>query len=420
MFENIKKVLDNKNILILGFGKEGRSTLSFINDFIEAKSVTVADKNPQEVPENVSVKFGDDYMSDLDVYDVIIKSPGIVFVGQSPLVLSKTTSQTDLFLREFGSSTIGITGTKGKSTTTTLIHHVMNFSGFDAVLTGNIGIPPLDSARQMKKGSVAVFEMSCHQLEFQKISPYVAVVLNLFEDHLDHYVTRDNYIKAKEQIFLHQSADDCLIISEMCTEQIKKAPSKVIGVGNESEYKIPYEEIALVGEHNYYNIRVAKAVTDIFGITDEAFTRALKTYKPLPHRLEYVATKNGVDYYDDSISTVCQTTIQAILSLKNVETVIIGGMDRGIDYTELVDFLKNNPVKNIVLIYESGKRIAKMLEEKKVDYILTHDLESAVKLSATLTKAGGKCVLSPAAASYGYFKNFEERGDVFSQLVNNL
>lgn len=420
MFESIKKVLDNKNILILGFGKEGRSTLSFVSDFIDAKSVTVADKYQQEVPENVSVVFGDGYMSELDKYDVIIKSPGIVFSDQSPQILAKTTSQTDLFIRQFGDSTIGITGTKGKSTTTTLICHILQFAGIDAVLTGNIGIPPLDSARRMKEGSVAVFEMSCHQLEFQRVSPRIAVILNLFEDHLDHYGTRDNYVMAKEHIFLHQKENDYLVISDSCTEQIKKAHSVVIQVGKEGDYKIPCEEIALVGDHNYYNIRVAKAVTDLFGVDESVFTDALKSYKPLPHRLEYVGTKNGVDYYDDSISTVCQTTIQAILSLKNVETVIIGGMDRGIDYTELVEFLKNHPVKNTVLVYESGKRIAKMLEDNQVDFVLADDLESAVKLSAKITSAGSKCVLSPAAASYGYFKNFEERGDVFRQLVNNL
>ena len=134
--------------------------------------------------------------------NIIIKSPGIVFAHQSHEIISKTTSQTDLFLREYASRTVGITGTKGKSTTTTLIHHIMCESGVDAVLAGNVGIPALDAARKMKNDSICVFEMSCHQLEFQRIPPHVAVVVNLFEDHLDHYGTRERYVSAKENIFL--------------------------------------------------------------------------------------------------------------------------------------------------------------------------------------------------------------------------
>lgn len=422
MFEKIKECLDAKRILILGFGKEGRSTLSFINDHIEPLSITVADKNPinDPLPDGVALKCGDDYMLGLDAYDVIIKSPGITFADQQQSVIAKTTSQTDLFLKEFRKQTIGITGTKGKSTTTTLIYHILKNSGLDAVLTGNIGIPPLDSARLMKADSVAVFEMSCHQLEFQRVSPRIAVLLNLFEDHLDHYGTREKYVEAKEHIFLHQQKDDCLVISADCIEQTEKAVSKVISVDKATVKEPPVDGISLVGNHNNYNIEVAKKVTELFDVSFEDFCSALKTYTPLPHRLEYVATKNGVEYYDDSISTVCQTTIQAVVSLKGVETVIVGGMDRGIDYTELADFFKENPLKNIILAYESGKRIAKMLEERKVSYIMADDLEEAVRLAAEHTSEGKRCVLSPAAASYGYFKNFEERGDVFKALVNKL
>ncbi len=419
MFDKITEMLDNKSILILGFGKEGRSTLSFIRDFVEPKKVTVADRNEiSDKLDGVEMKCGENYLSSLDEYDVIIKSPGIVFADRSSEIIKKTTSQTDLFLRQFSDNTIGITGTKGKSTTTTLIYHILKKSGIDAVLTGNIGIPPLDSAREMKKDSVAVFEMSCHQLEFEHISPRVAVVLNLFEDHLDHYGTREKYIEAKENIFLHQSKDDVLVISPDCKEQIKKAPSRVIEAGK-IDIAIP-TGISLIGQHNLYNISVARLVTSLFEVDDVSFTEALKSYQSLPHRLEFVATKNGVDYYDDSISTVCQTTIQAVNSIPEVSTVIIGGMDRGIDYTELVDFFAKNPIDNIILTYDSGRRIAELLSQKGVLFTFAENLENAVLLADKLTRRGGACVLSPAAASYGYFKNFEERGDVFKALVNKL
>ena len=422
MFPNIKKALDNKNILILGFGKEGRSTLSFVNDFISPRSVTVADMNDvsHALPDGVGCRCGSSYMDNLESYDVIIKSPGIVYADQSDDILNKTTAQTDLFLKEYAAQTIGITGTKGKSTTTSLIYHVLKNSGKEAVLAGNIGIPPLDAARQMTNTSVAVFEMSCHQLEFQRVSPHIAVVLNLFEDHLDHYITREKYISAKENIFLHQCSEDVLVISDECDEQIGKAVSEVIPVGRIPTFDIPKNSISLFGEHNYYNISVAKTVTDMFDVSHADFISALKSFRPLPHRLEYVGTKNGVDYYDDSISTVCQTTIQAITSLENADTVLIGGMDRGIDYTELADFLSAHHVPNVILMYESGIRIGKMLDERNVAYILVDDLQEAVTMAGELTQKGKKCVMSPAAASYGYFKNFEERGDVFKALVNKL
>ncbi|MBE6700995.1 MAG: UDP-N-acetylmuramoyl-L-alanine--D-glutamate ligase [Ruminococcaceae bacterium] len=437
MFDKIKKFLDKKNVLILGFGREGRSTLDFLTKYVDCKKITVADKNDLShlLKEGIEGVFGENYMENLDSYDVIIKSPGIVYENVSPSVIEKTTSQTHLFLMEFRDNTIGITGTKGKSTTTTLIYHILKNSGVDAILTGNIGIPPLDSAPLMKEGSVAVFEMSCHQLEFENISPRRAVILNLFEDHLDHYKTRNNYVKAKENIFLNQDKEDTLFISSDCLEQIEKSPSKVITLGKENAdftYKdetvvshngkisIPLDSISLVGEHNLYNVMTAFAVTSDFGVDEKSFISALLTYKSLPHRLEFVATKNGVNYYDDSISTVCQTTIQAIESLKNVTTVLVGGMDRGIDYSELIEYFEKNKIQNIILMYESGKRIAGELLEKNIKHFLVSDLEEAVKLASDLTGEGNTCVLSPAAASYGYFKNFEERGEKFSELVKKL
>ena len=430
MFEKIKRILDGKNILILGMGKEGRSTLSFINKHINYKTITVADKNEiTGIEKNVLCRFGSGYMDNLGDYDVIIKSPGVVYDSKSEEIIKKTFSQTDLFLLEFSDKTIGITGTKGKSTTTTLIHHILTKCGYDSVLTGNIGIPPLDSAEKMQENSVAVFEMSCHQLEYATVSPHIAVVLNLFEDHLDHYKTREKYIEAKENIFLNQKGNDYFVVSDECTSQIQKAKSRVIKVGfnSQSDIFIKDEKIngrigfnnktSLKGSHNLFNISVAFAVSNLFNVPTDKFLEAVADYKPLPHRLEYFLTKNGVDYYDDSISTVGETTIQAIKTVNNIGTVIIGGMDRGIDYSDLICFLKNNFVENIVLIQESGKRISNYLSKEGVAFTYVENFDDAVKTASRLTKEGKACVFSPAAASYGYFKNFEERGDRFKELV---
>lgn len=436
MFDKIKKLLQDKDILILGFGKEGVSTLSFVRDYITYKSVTVSDLNDVSagLPSGVLSVCGKDYQASLEKYDVIIKSPGVVLERENDEILSKLTSQTELFLTEFASRTVGITGTKGKSTTTTLTCHIMQKAGINAKLTGNIGIPPLDVAREMTPDAVSVFEMSCHQLEYSTISPHIAVILNLFEDHLDHYGTRDKYVKAKENIFLNQAKDDIFIVNAECTEQIEKAPSKTVTVGatgdvsvkngivvsDSGEFTIPVKNISLFGNHNHYNIGVAKSICDVFGIDSDTFAKGLLTYKSLPHRLEYVATVNDVEYYDDSISTVPETTIMALEALEGSDTVIIGGMDRGIDYSSLVEYLSAKKVKNIILAYESGKRIADLLREKGIPHTLVEDLEKAVETAHRLALPCTKCILSPAAASYGYFKNFEHRGEEFARFVRNL
>ena len=434
MYPKIKKLLNGKNILILGLGKEGRSTLNFIKNHIDYKALTVADKNivSDDIPSGVNCLFGEHYMDTLNTYDVIIKSPGIVYKNVDISVINKTVSQTTLFLLEFAGATIGITGTKGKSTTTTLIYHILKENSVNAVLAGNIGIPPLDAIASMSKSSVAVFEMSCHQLEFEKISPHISVILNLYEDHLDHYGNRDKYIKAKENIYLHQSENDYFIVNSSCTEQINKAVSKVLTVGTlpkadyyiagakiNEEYTIP-SGISLIGTHNHYNIAVAYAVCQLFGIKDKGFSSAVKTYNTLPHRLELFATKNGVQYFDDSISTVPETTIQAIKSIKNLKTVIIGGMDRGIDYTPLIDFFVESPTENIILLPDTGHRIGEELKKNGISFEFANNLEEAVSIASKVTTSGSACVLSPAAASYGFFRNFEERGDKFKELVNKL
>ncbi len=435
MVSRIREILDNKDILILGFGREGQSSLDFIEKYIAPGSVTIADLNTvsESDARGYRTVCGKSYQKGLENYDVIIKSPGIVLEAPSDEILEKLTSQTSLFLKAFKDRTIGITGTKGKSTTTTLIYHVLKESGVPCVLLGNIGIPPLSTIEEfVENDSVAVFEMSCHQLEYEKNSPHISVVLNLFEDHLDHYKTRENYIKAKRNIYLNQKNEDFFVCNSDLKEDIKNAVCQVIRVGDEGDVKVSdngfctsvetfllqENSSALVGKHNVFNIAVAWSVTSLYGVTKEAFLNALKTYAPLPHRLQYIKTLNGVMYYDDSISTVCQTTIQALSSFNDVSTVIIGGMDRGIDYTELVEFFKLHKIDNIILMYESGERIAKLFDAEDIEYIFVKDLQEAVKVAVKVSESGKRCILSPAAASYGYFKNFEHRGDMFKQYLD--
>ncbi len=433
MFSEIGKILNGKNIVILGFGREGRSTLDFIRQYISPASVTVADFNVVTGADGCITVSGKDYQKNLERFDVIIKSPGVVYENPTNEILKKTTSQTTLFLSEFKSRSIGITGTKGKSTATSLIYHVLKENGFDVTIAGNIGIPPLSVADEMLEGDrIAVIEMSCHQLEYEKFAPHIALILNLYEDHLDHYGTREKYVEAKRNIYRNQLSGDIFVCNSEYKLEISEAPSQVVSVGTDGRVEVSGDGFVfdgvripvnsnttrLVGKHNVFNIAMAYTAASFYGIDEVGFLNALKSFKPLAHRLEYVRTVNGVDYYDDSISTVCQTTIQAIVSLDAVDTVIIGGMDRGIDYTELVEFLRDNPVNNIILLPDSGYRIAKMLDEFATPYILARDLENAVDIAVKVTSRGTKCVLSPAAASYGFFRDFEHRGEMFKEYLN--
>lgn len=442
MISLLKKYTDGKNVLLLGFGREGKATYRRLCEAGGCASVTIADKNPvrDALPESVKLIIGDSYQKTLNDYDIVFKSPGVVLEQPYDSYTCKITSQTEIFLEKYASQVIGITGTKGKSTTTTLIHHILSENGVDSVLTGNIGIPCFDVADSIHENTRVVFELSCHQLENIKFSPSAAVFLNLFEEHLDHYGTFEKYADAKRNIYRHQKQGDVLFCNTDVKPEISECSSRIITVSQkdstadvfvpsdvisyESEkVNVPVNDMKLAGNHNCYNVAVACAVCRMCGLSADDIMKSVCTYSPLPHRLEYIGTKDGVKYYDDSISTICAAAVQAVVSLKDVDTLLIGGMDRGIDYSELEEFLSDCTVSNIILMSDSGKRILDEIKSRYTDEAflsklhLTEKLEGAVKLAKELTAKGTSCVMSPAAASYNDFKNFEERGDAFRELV---
>ena len=441
--EYIKDYTDNKTICILGFGREGKSTYKMFEKYCSPKALAIADLNDIDreangIPENVDLICGKDYQQCLDRFDMVFKSPGIVLEKPVSQLKCQITCETQVFFECFREQIIGITGTKGKSTVTSLIYHVLDESGIDCRIAGNIGIPVFDIAEGMNEDTIVVCELSCHQLEYMTVSPKYAVFLNLYEEHLDHYGTMWNYYNAKKNIYLHQHENDVLLInSEIApkeritwntyTVSDKNSDADIFVSGGmvhcTEPYAIPTDKVKLLGTHNHYNIAVAYYITTMF-IREEDFTKALCTFSPLAHRLEYVDTVHGIRWYDDSISTACATAISAVQSVPDVGTVLIGGMDRGIDYAPLVDFLAKADVR-VICMETSGKRVYDMIlardsfrNKERVHY--TDHLDGAVKLAAEITPEGMSCVMSPAAASYGIFKNFEERGDAFKKLVVEL
>ena len=441
MYRQLKELVNNKKVLILGFGREGKSTYNVIKNF-DCK-IGIADLNDVKFDADVEFIIGNDYQKAINNYDLVFKSPGIVLEDRSENVLRKITSQTDQMIKRYKNQIIGITGTKGKSTVTTLIYHVLKNSVGNCVLMGNIGIPAFDMIDEINDKTTIVYELSCHQLEYAPYSPHTAVLLNIFAEHLDHYGTFEKYAASKRNVYNNQSSSDVLVCSlddcpakkydnsNLTTVSMKEDSNADLYLKSDRicgfEQDILFSELEsnLIGVHNMYNIAVAYSVCKRFGVGLQTFKEQLKTYVPLPHRLEFVGEFNGVKYYDDSISTISETTIQALNSLENVGTLIIGGMDRGICYKVLVDFLKTYTIDNIVFMYDTGRTIYNKIvndfseDFKNKNLVLVDDLKSAVEKSKKLTKKGKCCLMSPAAASYGFFKNFEERGDRFKEYVKN-
>ena len=389
--------LNGKKILIWGYGREGKSSERFLDRYCKPASVDVFEGKAEDIDESR--------------YDLILKSPGIHVERYS----EKYTSQTELFLGEFRDRTVGITGTKGKSTTSSLLYHVLSacLGGDRVVLMGNIGLPCLDYYEAMQRpDTVAVFEMSCHQLADNPWSPHVAIFLNLYEDHLDYYGTRENYFATKKNITAHQTASDYFYYGDEVPPVETKARKKRISMQDPQTF-----ELQLKGAHNQFNARFVYAVaTELFGCADADVRAALAGFSGLKHRMEFVANVNGVAYYNDSISTIPEATIRAVGSIPNTKTVIIGGMDRHISYDKLIEFIRAHGEYVYILSYASGKRIYDEVSALP-NCRYAEDLSGAVALARQLTPAGGACVFSPAAASYGYFKDFEARGEAYRALV---
>lgn len=419
----IFKRLRGKRILILGFGREGKSSLAFIQKFLPHAIVGIADKNEsafKDLKTDAKLYFGDNYFDTVNDYDIVLKTPGISLKDKD-IDLSKITSQTDLFLEEFHNQIIGITGTKGKSTTSTLIYHLLKESGKDAILAGNIGIPIFDIIEKINTNTIIVFELSAHQLQFIHRSPHIGILLNVFEEHLDHFGTFEAYRDAKLNIIRKMGDVDWAVTNdEFCYE----ADQMMVRSLNYQYYDfgVNWDEVPLKGDHNRLNVKAALCAIYAFGIPVDEVLPHLYTFQPLEHRQELVGTFGGVTFYNDSISTIPQAAIAAIQTIKNVTFLLLGGFDREIDYTPLIDYLTKHPVKHILYTGKAGNRMFEMLQKAgyQGDIKNFKDLNEAFEILKSLSKPGDVCLLSPAAASYDQYRNFEERGRLFKKLATDF
>lgn len=456
MINAIVSYLKNKKILILGFGREGKSSLSFIQKHLPDTFVSIRDKNSLNISlgDNVDFISGDRYLDDLNEFDIILKSPGITLKNIA-VDKNKISSQLDLFLKYSKIITIGITGTKGKTTTSTLVYNILKHSNKSCFLLGNIGVPVFECLDELTSDSIAVIEMSSHQLEFMTHSPNIAILTNLYPEHLDHYISYQHYINAKLNIFRFQHENDnCIFLADqqdyihmiqscvhshsisVSLDQCDASAKTCLWLDKHSTIIQTHDKNSsshicvknlnkhLCGKHHFYDIMFAFAACNILGISDDFIESSLKEFSGIPHRMEYIGCFKGIHFYNDSIATIPAAVMNAVTTLVNVNTLIIGGMDRGIDYEDFAKFLAMSSIEHIVCLYETGKKIANIILNEYPHaanrIFIKKDLYEAVQLAFDKTPAKSICLLSPAAASYGYFKNFEDRGNTFKQLVKQL
>jgi len=450
----------NQRIGILGFGREGISSYKTIRRYVPESKILILDKSELSAEKkgiidfdtNVEIFTGENYLKKLYETDLIIKSPGIPTMvledfGYNGLI----SSQADLFLKLFAGQVVGITGTKGKSTTASLLHHILVASGRKSLLGGNIGVPPFELIDEITENAIVVLELSSHQLENCTTSPHISVLLNLFQEHLDHYRSYFDYQLAKGNIFKFQNHSNYVIadFSNLEFESLLgylNPVSQKIDLGNTGLIKNKgnfvnedlivevnnfifsveglAQQIRIPGKHNLKNVSAAAVAAFLCGLDSKSIASGVSSFRGLPHRLEYIGEVRGIQFYNDSISTIPQATIEALKAFPRASTVIVGGYDRGIDYEPLAEFLSSTQVKNIVLVGTAGKRIyAEIKKKNSLSYLrllLPDNFADGFEMAIKHTEKGQACLLSPAASSYDEFENFEHRGNVFRNLVEGF
>ncbi|MCK5592052.1 MAG: UDP-N-acetylmuramoyl-L-alanine--D-glutamate ligase [Candidatus Pacebacteria bacterium] len=432
--------LEDKKIVLLGFGREGSETLRVLRKYFTEKHFTIADQNENLscLDKNVSLLKGVEYQKNLGDFDVIIKTPGIPMSPELKLLEEKITSATQIFFDSIDSSNtvVGVTGSKGKSTVVSMLFEVLKEAGRQTELIGNIGVPALKYVEC--KNTTFVCELSSYQLEGTHIHPHIAIITSLFPDHLTYHGGFDNYFNAKKNITRGQSEEDFLIVNkryEKLTELETKAKKIIYGREDSFWYdgEFFYEGkdkifsvniLKILGDHNKDNVLAVLAAAKLLKIENDVVEKSISQFRGLPHRLEYVDEIKDVHFYDDAISTTPESTIAGIEVFKEkLGSIILGGEDRGYEFDNLVQKLKEYKVSTIVLLPDTGEKIGKIIRvEKEYSPVIlsTREMEEAVQYCLDNTPQGKVCLLSTASPSYSLYKNFEEKGDLFKKCVKSL
>ncbi|MDP3982052.1 MAG: UDP-N-acetylmuramoyl-L-alanine--D-glutamate ligase [bacterium] len=414
-----KDRFQGKSVLILGFGEEGKDAYEFIKKQ-GVSVIAIADKNEQiATPEHVAKYTGPSYLDAVQQYNIIVRSPGVPYHLISPLLSSnqELTSSTNIFFEECVAPIIGVTGTKGKSTTCALLSAMLKQWGKNVYTVGNMGNPCLSALEHITPEDIVVYELSSFQLIDMKKSPHIAIFLNISLDHLDHHKDYKEYVQAKARITVLQGPKDIFIYNQEDEEvslvaslsKAQKIPFKPGSSPIKTTWAAPIEPVL--------------AVANIFSIPDEIIQKTIETFLPLEHRLEQVGEWNGITFINDSAATTPRSTLRALDILgKSVKTLILGGSSKGSSYRELAQRILDSSIQTLVLFPTTGKEIEKEILALGRDHpMIQHvsSMEEAVQACYEQTPRGSTCLLSPASASFSMFSNYKERGEKFKKLAKH-
>lgn len=409
---------NGKAVIFIGRGREGMSFEKFIKAQTAVSSFLFIDQ--QDDPEYLSSLRSMDFTK-----TIIVKTAGC----PGRLVPAPYTTPTKVFfecVKQLGSTVIGVTGTKGKTTTTSLIGAMLKAGGKDVKVCGNIGIPMLDALASATSNTLFVVELSSYQLSELETSPHIAVVTNLYNDHVDYHGTKEQYWEAKRNIMRYMSSRDTLIYNpefDAIKGWLAESPCQTVTITSTDEIDI--SKSRLLGSHNKQNALMARAAAVAVGVDHTSCQQALDSFEPVPHRLQNVATKNGITYIDDAIGSNPEATIAGITTIiKEVGPLgclFLGGQDREYEYWPLMQLVSRLAIPYLVLFPDTGAKLKALKPASyNVTIFETDNMQAAVLWASVKCPAGSVCLLSTAAPSYSVWKDYEEKGNLFQDAVKAL
>ena len=393
---------------------EGQALLKYLREHDPEVDITLLDQ-----------KLDLNYLNDLKQFDLVYRSPGVLYnlpeIQKAIKKGVKFSSPTNFFFEKAKGKIIGITGTKGKGTTTRLVYEILKNAGFEVYLGGNIGEPATDLLDQLTDNSITILELSNVQLWDIKHSPHIAGVLGIFPDHLDWHKNFREYLGTKFGITKFQGKNNFVFYTQD-DKFAKKVANKSKGHKIAVDYRTIKIPLTMPGRHNLKNAAMAAAICAHVGAKPEIILETIKSYKGLPYRLTKVDTKGGVSYYNDSASTNPQTTCAAVKAFPNKQKIlIVGGSDKGLDYKPLKDTIKNEKDIKLVILYGANReKIKDSLANTIPIKVVSGSLGEAVQLASSKATSGDVVIFSPGSASFDMFANYKERGATFDEIVKNI
>lgn len=402
----INKLREFKKILILGYGVEGKSTHAFLKKYHPTAQVAVADE-----------RDGLDYLANQHEFDLAIKTPSI---SPSSVQIPYTT-QTNLFFANTKQKKIGITGSKGKSSTATLLYNVLTAGGFSTKLFGNIGYPMLDYfLGDMHESDVLVLELSSYQLADIEYSPHIACFLNIYNDHIAQHGSYKAYFDAKANIAKFCSQEDYFIYNGAFAEieQLAKATHALrIDFSKSDIRSLRHQSLSTD------SLKAVYEITRLMGVSVNTYSQCVHDFSGLPHRLQVIGEFHGITFINDSSATTPEAAIFAINQIHDISTILLGGLDRQLQTEDLVKAAVNKHIKHFILFPEVHYKLQQQLKQAGMpdsSIFLVQDMQEAVTLCYKLSHAGDVCLLSPGFASYNQYINFPARGEDFRRLVHQM